>query len=448
MTKNNILVLALVAVSALASAQSRNITLQDCLEASRSGDPYVKNAALDVQSAKALKKEALINYFPKLSASAYGFKAMDPLVTIGLEDVLGSSEAAYNAKYYLETVAGLGGIDTQWSLLGGGYGAVVSAAQPIFAGGRIVNGNALAALGVEAAKLKSSIAERDSEDKIVEKYWFAVSLAEKKKALLQAQELLESVRKDVLSAKDAGLASEADLLQVLVKKEEVGQQMQQLKRGERLAKMDLFNAAGMEYKVLELDGMALDAAFENISDPQTYYRDEESKAAASEEARLLELNVKSKQLEKKMALGETLPQVGVGASYGYGKVIGAPRSNGAVYATVSIPLTDWAKTSQKMKRCSNELLKSQNEKEYLDSQLVLKARKQWVDLQSAWEDIAVKEDAVELAGLLLNQKRSSYEAGMSTLSELLESQTALQKSQCELVDSRIAYCNALAQWQD
>lgn len=440
--------MALAAVSGLCAAQNRCITLQDCLESAQGSDPYVKNAALDVESATAMKKEAFVNYLPKLSLSGYGYKAIDPLINIGLEDLLGSSEAAFNAKYYLETVAGLGGIDTQWAFLGSGFGAVVSAAQPLYAGGRIVNGNALAALGVEAARLKGKLAERESADKIEEKYWLAESLAEKKKALAQAVSFLESVRKDVLAAKDAGLASEADLMQVLVKKKEIDQQMQKLLRGEKLAKMDLFNAAGIEYRFLELDSISLTSGFDSLQDPQAYYMDAEAKAAESGEARLLELNVRSKELEKKMALGESLPQVGVGASYGYGKIIGAPRANGAVYATVSIPLTDWLKTSQKMKRCSNELRKSQNEKEYLDAQLVLKANKEWMDLQSAWEDISVKEDDVELASLLLSQKRSAYGAGMCTLTELLECQTSLQKSEAELVDARIAYCNALAKWND
>ena len=69
-----------------------------------------------------------------------------------------------------------------------------------------------------------------------------------------------------------------------------------------------------------------------------------------EENRLLEISVDAKKLEKRMVLGEVLPQIGIGGTYGYGAVIGEGRFNGALFATLKSPVTEWGKYSRKLQR--------------------------------------------------------------------------------------------------
>lgn len=435
-------------VSFPAFSQTTGISLEECLELSLNNNPYVRNAAVDVNSAHLQKQEAFSKYFPTVSATAFAFRSFDPMLEIGLGDLLGDNDAAHNVEYYLNSTAGLAGLRTEWGLLERGFLVGVSAVQPVFAGGRIVNGNALAALGVRAATVKDEIARRDNRKDVTAKYWTAVSLAEKKKVLERASDLLAGLEKDAMSARDAGLVVEGDLLQVRLKSSELDAAMRKLKSGERLAKMDLFNAVGLEYKILELDSMKLSACFDDLKDPSSCYRDEAQVAAGMEESELLDLNLQSKQLARKMAIGEALPSVGIGATYGYMEMVGEPRLNGAVFATVRIPISDWGAASRKIRRCTNEVAKARNEKEYLDSQLVLKARKQWMELESAWDQCKIALDAVSLSELRLEYARTSYAAGLATLSELLAAQSELQKCESSLVDCRIAYCNALLDWEN
>lgn len=448
MTKIRIISSAFLAIALPlgCAAQGRALSLKECIEISQSQDPTIRNAALDIKAAKAQKKEVLSKYFPEVTARAFGFASIDPLLNIGLSDVLGSTDAANNLKYYAETTAGLAGVNTEWSLLRNGYLAGVSLIQPVFAGGRIVNGNALASLGIKAADIKADMAGRESEDRITTKYWAAVSLAEKKKALLQAEELVASLEKDVRSAVNAGLASPNDLLKVQLKGKELEVNEKRLGSGEKLAKMDLFNAIGMDYKVSELDTYVLSDQPDALQSPDAYRRDEASVAGNLEESKLLELNLESKELEKKMAVGEALPQIGIGAAYGYSKIIGQPRTNGTLYASVSIPLSDWGRASQKIRRCSYEVEKTRNEKEFLDKQLYLKVRKEWMDVECAWDQAEVEKSAVSLAETNEKQVRASYAAGMSTLSEVLQALTELEGARSKYVESRIAYCNAVCVW--
>lgn len=447
MTNNRLIPFVLCLLPMLCGAQERNISLQECLDASHSSNPDVLNAGLDVRAARAQKQEASVNWFPTVSATAVGFHALNPLLTIGLGDVLGGSDAANNLRYSLETTAVMNGINTEWSALNYGYLGAVTVTQPLFAGGRIANGNRLAALGVKAADVKKEMALRDNDEAIVRKYWLAVSLSAKKQALQQGIDLVRSLEKDVAAAYEAGLAKESDLLQVRLKAKDLDATMIKLRSGEKLAKMDLFNASGMEYSVLGLDGMVLADGFGSLEAPRNYYMDESEVAGAMSESRLLEMNVESKKLEKMMTLGEGLPQVALGASMGYGQVIGNPQANGLAYAVIRIPISDWGKTARRLQRNQYEIDKAENEKAFLDKQLVLKVSKDWVELQSAWDGMLSAEDALTLSELMATQKREEYEAGLCTMSELLQFQTELQSARSSYVDSQAAYCNALSVWK-
>ena len=447
MIKNNILALALVLLPLVCGARERSLSLQECLEISKSGNKDVINADLDTRIARAQRQETFALWFPKVSAGAFGFKFHDPMVKIGLNDVLGSTDAANNLKYYTQTIAGMSGINTEWTMLGNGYLGAINIVQPLFAGGRIASGNALAALGVKASDVKRELAMRENEDVVVRKYWGVVSLAEKKKALEQGLELIHSLENDVNAAYEAGVVRESDVLQVRLKAKELVSQMRRLCSGERLAKMDLFNCIGMEYRVLELDDITLSDGLESLLPPENYRQDEIAKAASLEESRLLEMSVEAKKLEKKMAVGEGLPQVSIGASGAYMKIIGDPRPNASVYAMVTIPLSDWSKTARKIKRAQYEVDKAQNEKDYLDKQLVLKISKDWMDLQCAWDQKEAAEESVRLSELIESQKKEEYEAGLCTISELLQCQTGLQSARSAYVDALVEYSNALETWK-
>lgn len=447
MIKNKkILVSILLFIPLAGFAQKDGISLQECLEISRANNPEVRNAALDASSARAVKGEAMANWFPSVSAMGFGFNAFNPFVKVGVNDLLGSGDASNNLRYLIGNLGNMYNVPTSWNFLGNGYAATVNVIQPVFAGGRILNGNALAALGVKAADLKKSMAERDNEDAVTEKYWNIVSLSEKKKALQQALDLVSSLERDVASAFEAGLAKESDLMQVKLKAKDLQSNMIRLKSGERLAKMDLFNYIGMEYSVFALDSISLSDGFDDLLSPDNYYNDAQIVAESMGESRLLDLSVQSKELEKKMVIGESLPQIGVGAFYGYMKFVGDPNFNGSVYATVKIPLSDWGKTAKKIQRYQNEIDKARNDKEYLEKQLFLKVNKEWIDLQCAWDQKMIAEEQVALAGMIESQKRVEYESGLCTMSELLQCQSELQLARSNYVDCSAAYCNALSEW--
>ncbi|MGN0188057.1 MAG: TolC family protein, partial [Candidatus Cryptobacteroides sp.] len=143
-----------------ASAQS--LSLEDCLRMAGENDVRIRNAGLDVIASRAQKSEALSNWFPTVSIDGTGFYAFDPFLKIRLGDVLGDSDYALELNRIAESAGALYGISTSWTALDYGFSARAQLTQLLYAGGRIVNGNRLAALGVEAAMLKESLAVRES----------------------------------------------------------------------------------------------------------------------------------------------------------------------------------------------------------------------------------------------------------------------------------------------
>lgn len=435
-----------------AGAQARVLTLEECKSLASGNDVQVRNAELDVLAARAQKQEALAEYFPSISATAMAFHALNPLIDLGVTDVLGTSDRAWEISGWVDQVAPQEGLPTRYRALRYGCGATVSVTQPVFAGGRIVAGNRLAALGVEAAELKKSLRLRDADSGVEDKFWLVVSLQEKKTTLDRAKELLDSLEKDVCSAVAAGLMTESDLMQVRLGISELRSSEVQLRGGMRLAKMDLLDAAGVHYAYLSaaadaktpyIDDVVMDGTLSGLQSPDHYYMDESEMAARMEETRLLELQQQAKTLEKRMVVGETLPTVGVGAMYGYGKTLGDGRLNGAVYAMVKIPLSDWGKASRKIRRYDYEVQKARNEQEYLDARLVLRARQLWIDLNTCWEKLQVARESLDYARDVYAREAVKFSAGMVTTSDLLRTHTELRRSEDAYVDCQIAYRTAL-----
>lgn len=419
------------------------LSLDDCLERARTQDLRIRNAELDKRAALAQKREALAAYFPTVSVQAFGFGALDPLLDIGITDILGTSAPAYQIQQLVGEWASSLGLNSRYEALGHGYTATVSAIQPLFAGGRIVNGNRLAQVGVTAADLKQSLTVRETTEEIEREYWQVVSLQEKRETLRQALTFLNNLHKDVASARAAGLATQTDLLQVELKRNELKSKEIELNNGLLLAKMNLCNQIGLGVRFEDLDRLFFSDLLTEVAPPETVYRDEESVLAQQEEMLLLNLSVEAKRLEKKIATGEALPEIGVGATYGYGNLLHKGEWNGMLYVSAKIPLSDWGGQARKIQRYDYELQKTENEKEFLADQLLLQLRKLRFDLLTAWEQMQLAREAERTAKAGMEQTQAHYRAGLAALSELLQAQLALRESADRLTDQKIAYKNAL-----
>ncbi len=426
------------------------LSLQECKEMALQNNVQVRNSRLDVLAANAQRSEARFEYFPTVSLNGYGMYAFNPLFEFGIEDMASSSASAAQ----LSAMATSYGINTSYEFLENAYGASLMATVPLYAGGRIVNANRLSALGVQSSQLQNSLQERKSAEEVENDYWTVVSLNEKMQTVETLQELLDTLEKDINAAVAAGLATDSDRRELRLKQNDLKATKTKLRGSIRLAKMNLCNGIGLEYNpystmgpdsLPRIDNIVLVDELELVS-PENYWRDELEILSQREETQLLELSTEAKKLEKKMTRGEVLPQLAAGASYGYSKLISDGSFNGAVFATLKVPITDWGKYSRKIKRYDYQVQKAQNEQEYMDEQLLLQIRQYWLDVTVAWEQTLVAEESVEVSQKDLDEPRAHYSAGLVPLSDVLEDETALRQSRDDLADARIAYREALTRY--
>ena len=449
---------ALAALTCIAApAQELRLTLEECREMALQNNSSAVGAALDLEAARYQKQEAFAEYFPRVSAMGFGFWAFDPLLEIGVKDIFGNNDFSNNLQGLIDSYAPMYGLPTSYTTLSRGYLAGISVMQPIFAGGRIVNGNRLAALGVEAAGLQQEVQRRSTSDEIEGYWWQVVSLQERRELLAGSKEFVDTLFRDVTAAYEAGLVTEDELLQVKLARNELLSNEVQLDNGLKLAKMNLLNSIGQSYTVISANASEERPYIDSIvladeeglpGPPEAYYADEESIAASMEETRLLELQVEAAELQKKMALGEALPQLAVGATYGYYDFTGKGDFNGLAFATVQIPISDWGRTGAKMKRLQTQVDKAASQRDYLQSQIILGVRQSWVELNSAWSQYQLALDSEAAAEASFGRVERNYEAGMVTIAELLQSQTSLRQASDKRADALNSYRQALRKWLD
>lgn len=111
---------------------------------------------------------------------------------------------------------------------------------------------------------------------------------------------------------------------------------------------------------------------------------------------------------------------------------------------VKIPLTDYWKASCKMTRMENDALKAENQRDYLNSQLVLQIHKLWEELTCSYEKIGIAENEVHLCEIEGARTLNRYLSGQATITDVLSCQTESRLANDSLTEARIDYAIALS----
>lgn len=187
------IVSALSSVSVLAQetapSDTLSLTLEQCREMALSGNAAAKTAVNNINAAKETSDEAFTKYFPDISVSGMSFWANHDIIQYKVLDMF------------------------ELGMIKNGVVAGVTAIQPIFAGGQIVNGNALAHLGEAVAELRQKQTREDIYVSVDKYYWKLVSLHSQRETLASLITMLDTLACQTQAAVDAGVILKNDLLQ-------------------------------------------------------------------------------------------------------------------------------------------------------------------------------------------------------------------------------------------
>ncbi len=426
-----------------ASQAQTNYTLNQILDSARVNNITLGNARLDVESARQQRLEAFTNFFPSISATGMHFNANKGMMQtdINLADGISPEIAAVLAQILPpEALASLSNPISIEMLKNGTVGAV-TAVQPVFAGGRIVNGNKLARVGEEAGRLKLKLAENKVDETAEQYFWQLASLLEKEKTVETVESLLGDISKDVNVAVDAGIAMRNDLLQVQLRQNDIASQKLKVNNGIRLVKMLLAQYCGLPDEDFSI-------SYDSSEDITLVERsDGDAAVAGTVEYKLLGKQLEAARLQHRMEVGKYLPTIAVGAGYNYHNLLDKDHHFGMVFATVTIPISDWWGGSHAIKRKKIAVQQAQNQLNDNSALLRIKIQSAWNDVEEASEQLVIARRGIEQAAENLRLNRDFYNAGTSRMTDLLEAQMLYQQALDKQTDAFAAYHNKLAAYR-
>ncbi|MBQ4355956.1 MAG: TolC family protein [Bacteroidales bacterium] len=416
-------------------------TLDSCKAMALRSNLTVQNKRLAEESAREVKKAAFTKYFPSVSAVGVGFWLTNPMVDMNYD--LGRWQTNFFSPISLSI--DLPSIPMQ--MMRSGMMGGVTAVQPVFAGLRIVRGNQLAKVGVDAAALQTKMSADEVCTQVEYYYWQIVALQEKQKMLDMLDRQLARIGADVEAAVAAGVTTSNDILRVQLKQQELASGRLRVQNGIRTYKAVLRQTAQLPTADFEV---AVDSLV-MMDFPQQEYVDPEVGVSGRVESQLLDMQVRAAELQTQMKIGEYLPQVAVGAGYSaYLMDVNADNvaSNhfGMVFGMVSVPLTGWWEGAHAIRQSRFQEQVARNERDNNLQLMAVQVQQSWNEYEEAYQQLVIAQHSIELAKDNLRMQQDFYEAGTTTLTELLSAQSMLQQSSDGFAEAYVNYQIARSQY--
>ena len=165
------------------------------------------------------------------------------------------------------------------------------------------------------------------------------------------------------------------------------------------------------------------------------------------EYQLLQKQVEATELQRKMEIGKNLPTVGVGAGYTYHNLLDNNHTFGMLFATVSVPISDWWGGSHAVKRRKLEQQKAEEQLADNAQLLNIRMQKAWNDVTEAQQQLQLAQRSIEQAEENLRLNRNYYQAGTSRMSDLLEAQLLYQQTRDRHTDAYADLQNKLLEFR-
>lgn len=415
----------------------RLLTLDSCKAIALQNSKTLLQAQQEVRESEEQQKGAFTSYFPIVKANLSTLRATDYLI----------KTPALNLPVYDGNPANLAA-PTQFTyvpafnLLDKASIAIVDVTQPIYAGGRIVTGNRLASLGKEVSLKKGELAKTEVLVRTEELFWTIISLQEKMKTIGRYQGFLDTLARDVGNMSRAGLVQRNDLLKVQIKQNELKMNRLKLQNAIKLSKLALCQHVGLP---ADADRVSLSYQLSDIqgSLPQVI-KSEATKNRV--EYQLVGKMLEAEKLQKRLIVGEYLPQLAITAQWNYIDMNNSSIKQAFALATLSIPISDWWGGSRKIKQQQMKVERTQMRLDETAEKLELQMSQSENEVTESLAQIDLSQKVVQQATENFRISSDNYKAGVIGISDLLEAQALLQESQDDLTEKLCSHRIVLAKY--
>jgi len=429
-----IIVTGILSLVVIGVQAQETYTLEKCKELALKNNVKALNGQLALESARETKKEAFTKYFPSVSATGAGFKATDPMMEMELQ---------------IGAMMGNPAIPpVELGMLEKGIIGMVTASQPVFAGGQIINGNKLAKAGVEVAELQKAMGKDEVLLTVEQYYWQILSLEEKVKTIAEAETLLNNVYQDVNNYYKEGLVNKSDLLKVQLKQRELESGKLKLLNGLKLSKIALAQYVGVPSENFEIDTTLLSQDILTLSLPANHQAALQQRV----EYQLLEKNIEVNKLQVLMEVGKNLPTIAIGAGWNYmsfdkGSSMAMKTDFGMGFTTISIPISNWWSGSHSIKKQKSQVKIAENERRNAGEMILIQMQQLRNEVDEAWLLVQLSEKTIDSALENVRLNTDYYEAGTGILTDLLDAQNVLQQARDQHTEALALYRIKLSKYK-
>ncbi|MDE6691831.1 MAG: TolC family protein, partial [Muribaculaceae bacterium] len=264
-------------------------------------------------------------------------------------------------------------------------------------------------------------------------YWQLVTLKATRGTVESAITMLDSLAAQANVAVETGVMMPNEALKVDIQRNKYLSDMVDLDNGISLVKMLLAQQIGIGTDApIEIRE---EVPEETPAYPSSMHVSSSTALPDTYDYQLLQKNVEAKSLEKKMEQGNYLPSVAVGAGWFYHDVFDQDHNFGGVMVTVSVPISGWWGGSHAIKRKNLELENARTEMNDLSRKLEIDMADKWDNVTAAHNKMRIAAESIRQSKENLRLNRAYYEAGMSTITDLLDAQTLYRQAQSDYISA-------------
>ncbi len=400
------------------------ISLRDAVNLALNGNKSVEASAAAYKAAESRVTEARGDFLPKVSYSESWTRSDNPVFVFSS---LLTQHQFGEQNFQIRPLNRPDFLDNFQSL--------VSAEQTIYDAGQTRRAVRSAELSKDVAGENHRLARMQVIAGVVGAYYAALLSAEQLNAANQARRSAEADLQRAQAIRSAGMSTDADVLSIRVHLAAVQEQ-----RIRRSADLDVARAALNELLGLPLDTPhSLTSPLAPAIVPENPLMDYEQSALADRpEARQAKLSTSLARNQSIDARGALLPQVTSHVAFEADRqrFYGRGGANWLVSVAMRWNLFNGFRDRARIEESTFTVRRREAEQERATSTIRLQVRRAYGDLRTAGQRIEVAKASVAEAEESLRIIQTRYEAGMSNVTDLLRTETAV-------LDARTRYLSAI-----
>lgn len=419
------------------------MTLEECRKQAVEFNKELKNAALQKQETKAYQKAARTAYLPAISASVsltHRPNMEDFSIPGNFLSTADNAEDAENEIFTGQSDVWNPGMSMEMNsltLINGG----VTVSQPVYTGGKIKYSNKQADAGVEISDLSLNLKYSEVIEQTDIAFWNVTMVEANIDVAEKYIEMLNELESQMEAMYEVGLQPASEKLRVSVQKNEAKLNLLKAKNGLKISKMHLNLILGQD---LDTD---IQISHNSNANVQLFNLEGGTNLASANrnELKILAKQKTISEYDAKLTRADYLPQVGISAQYSsfYVKdLLEEVSFKPMLAAQVSIPIFQWGQGKHKQRAAQLKIEQAQINIQHTNDLINLEVMQIQVQVQEAFESITIAKKNIAEAKESLEETRASFDVGLNTTTELLDSQANWIKAQGQLIEE-IAHFNVL-----